>query len=245
MKRALIVCLCLGVVPLAGCKEDKPVENWEKREQVYTDHPPEHWLELLQHRNPQVRRKASGMIIQYGKSQVPALMAILEKTPNGAIRLSVSRTLEGIGPGAEAAVPLLCGLLNDTTWEQRDAAADALGQIRKPMNEIVPALLKAIEQDDFIVRSKVVRTMGDLRNGDARVVAALAKALEDENTSVRAEAADALGKIGPAAKAALPALEQASQTEDFSVKTAVQEAIRLVRGGASEELPSGYGQFHR
>ena len=66
INKLLIGCLCFAVC-VCGCKkEPRKKETWEKREQVYTDHPPEHWLELIQHRNPRVRAKAAPKVVQYG-----------------------------------------------------------------------------------------------------------------------------------------------------------------------------------
>jgi HEAT repeat protein len=229
--RNLLVGALALLTGAAGCQQEPPKkEAWQKREQVYTDHPPEHWIELIQHRNPRVREKAAPMVVQYGKSQVLALVGILEKTKSGGVRLSVVRALQGLGPDAEAAVPVLCRLLRDSQWSERDVAADALAAIGRPQAQIVAALADALEDPDDRVRGRAARALGRLGTSDPAVVSALAAVLEDGNADVQAEAAEALQHIGSDAQAAVPALEKAAQSENFIVAQAAQEALKAVRG---------------
>jgi len=230
-KKSLLVCLCLSVL-MCGCQKEPPrkKEAWEKREQVYTDHPPEHWLELIQHRNPRVRDKAAPMVVQYGKSQVPPLVEILETTKSSGVRFSVVRALGSFGSEAADAVPALCKVLKDKDWSKRDVAAEALGKIRGDMERTIPALMEALKDEDTRVRGAVIRAFGRIGSGDRRIVSALATALEDEDMEVRAEAADALAAMGPEAKAAIAALEKAAKCEYFNVSMAAQEALRKIRG---------------
>ena len=235
INKAPILCLCL-VVLAGGCGREKKKpkrEAWQKREQVYTDKTPEEWLKLIQHHNVQARNRAIDALILYrrdGTDSVPQLIEVLETTGSGQVRLSVTRALGGMGSDARTAVPALCKALNDSNWDQRDAAAEALGAIGEDLGSTVPTLLEALSNSDERVRGSAARALGRLRTGDAGAVSALAAALEDEDPNVRAEAAEALEHIGPKAKAAIPALEKAAKAEHFIVAQAAQEALKSVRG---------------
>jgi HEAT repeat protein len=233
VRRTLPVWLCLAALAV-GCHREPPrapkKEAGQKREQVYTDKTPEQWLQLIQHRSPQVREKAVDALVQYGKGQVPALTVIVENKAAGPGRLAACRALGEIGPGAKAAAPALAQALRDSAWNDRDAAAEALGRIRPDVDASAPALVAALRDTDQRVRGVAARALGRLRSGDAKIVAALAAALKDEDANVRASAAMGLQEIGPPAKAAIPDLEKAAATPDFISAQAAAEALKTIRG---------------
>jgi len=233
VRRRLPVWLCLAASAV-GCHREPPraqqPQAGPKREQVYTDKTPAEWIKLIQHRSPQVREKAINALVQYGKSQVPALRAVVENRAAGPGRLAACRALGGIGPNAKAAAPALAKALQDSGWNDRDAAAEALGRIHADVDTSTAALLAALHDADQRVRGVSARALGRLRSADAKIVAALAAALKDDDANVRAAAAMALQEIGPRAKAAVAELEKAAAAPEFISAQAAQEALKTIRG---------------
>ncbi len=234
LKKTTLIACVFSFLTALGCETEKPKkEAWQKREQVYTDKTPDEWLALIQHRNVQARDRAIDALIQYGKDgrdTVPQLIEILDTSKSGDVRLSVCRALGGMRSDAKRAVPALCKALNDATWGQRDAAAQALGDIGADGQETISTLIGALKSDlDERVRIKAAAALGRLRSGDSKAVAALAAALEDQNENVRASAAEALGTIGSKAKAAVAALKKAAESEYFIVSSAAEEALKKVQ----------------
>lgn len=233
-RTALIGCLCL-LAPAVGCEAEKQKpkkEAWQKPEQVYTDKTPQEWLELIQHHNVQARNRAIDALIRYchdGRDTVPQLIEILQGAKSGQVRLSVARALGEMGSQAKAAGAALCKALKDTAWEQRDAAAQALGGIGVGDDRTISTLIGALQDDpDERVRGEAAGALGRLRAAEAKAVDALAAALEDKDHNVRARAADALGRIGPPARSAADALKKAAGAERFNVRSAAEEALKNV-----------------
>jgi len=233
MKRMLLASLCLTML-FAGCgdKKKRKKEAWQKREQVYSDHPPSHWLEYMEKRDPRVRKAAGRMLVDYtrnGKDQVPALVEILKRTKSSGVRLDVVRTLGNMKSKAAAAVPALCDALKDQSWEHRDVAAETLGMIGKDLNRTTAALTAALTDSDERVRLTAARGLGKVKTGDSKAIAGLIKLLEDPDTNVQSEAALAFQTIGRKGKAAIPALQKAAKSQNFMVKFNAEEALRQMR----------------
>jgi HEAT repeat protein len=103
----------------------------------------------------------------------------------------------------------------------------------------IPALVRALEDDDARVRGNAATALGRIgKAADSEIarsglgpplktaVAGLAAALKDDVPTVRQEAAAALAGIGTHAKDALPALERAKQDSDALVREWANVAIR-------------------
>ena len=65
-----------------------------------------------------------------------------------------------------------------------------------PATGDIPALIRALEDEDPDVRSAAVVALGEIGPGAADAVPALLLALEDEDPGVRSAAANALEQIG-------------------------------------------------
>jgi len=142
----------------------------------------------------------------------------------------------------------------------RAAAAAALGVIGRPAaQEAVPALTKALEDEEGLVRARAIGALGAIGPG-AQAVPALLRLLEDgelnaawaleaigpeaseavpyliralaedRHQRTRAAAAKALGAIGPAAHEAVPALRKALEDRSPSVREAAAEALAAITG---------------
>jgi HEAT repeat protein len=98
----------------------------------------------------------------------------------------------------------------------------------------VPAVLKALTDDDEKVQVAAAQTFGTLREGAAEAVPALLKLLGSDKAGARQQAIEALGRIGPAAKAALPDLMAFFTGENQTLRVL---AVRAVSRIGKEALP--------
>jgi HEAT repeat protein len=92
-------------------------------------------------------------------------------------------------------------------------------------NRDVEGLIKALKDEDLVVRRGAASALGKIR--DARAVEPLIQALKDKDSSVRWGAAVALGRIGDA-RATEP-LNQALKDENSVVRSFAKEALRKIR----------------
>jgi HEAT repeat protein len=175
--------------------------------------------------------------------------------------------LAALGPGAEAAVPALIGILNGPDPEMQGKAADALGQIGPPARAAVPALIRAIENPDAIDASNgllhsSVRTLGLIGPEARAAVPALNRLLFNEiELSAVVDALDEIGappvrqllqillrigssdvaellcKLGPKARAAVPELRKALGDRQSPYRYSVAAALASIEPSAVEPTP--------
>ena len=99
------------------------------------------------------------------------------------------------GEAAQAALPALINLLDDSEEWVRRNAAEALGTVKASSETIVPALVKGLADADDQVRFHSALSLIRLGGNSEAAVPALATALHDENRYVRAYAVEALRRI--------------------------------------------------
>jgi HEAT repeat protein len=117
----------------------------------------------------------------------------------------------------ERRIKRLTEQLNSEIPEERVSAAEALGQTAVTP-EVVPALIKALGDEQWNVRRFASDALGTIGPRAQDAVPALANALADENWEVRWGAAFALRGMGPAAQDAVPALATALGDEKREVR---------------------------
>ena len=130
-----------------------------------------------------------------GQEAVPQLMIIYSRNFSEASRESAAISLEGIGPSAEAAVPLLAGGLTKSTGDMRLILMQALGAIHGDPKNSVPALVSTLGDPDWIIRHYAALELGRFGKSAAAAVPALIKNLQDTNAIVRQYSTNALLKI--------------------------------------------------
>src|SRR5262249_3482825 len=113
--------------------------------------------------------------------------------------------VDGPGPRAAAAVPVLVNALADREAVVRITAAWALASIGPGVKDALPALRKALDDSDHSVRAGAAYALcraGDLQTGLRLLIAAL----KAPYLQVRHDACPALARLGSAARPAVPAL---------------------------------------
>ena len=113
--------------------------------------------------------------------------------------------------------------LASPNWQVRSSALTTLERLGDP--KALPAVARALKDDDARVRSEAARALGGL--GDRTAGDALIGALSDPNSEVRTQATIALGRIKSGA--AVPALGGLLNDRDTRVSLAAAEALARMR----------------
>lgn len=129
----------------------------------------------------------------------------------------------------ERAIPLLLKRLDDEQSKVRAAAAVGLADL--DAKDAVPALLRAVDDDDdAYVRQMVMSTLGEL--GDTRALPRMRRALSDKRPEMRYQAVIAFARVADDAAEISQALLSATNDDDDAV---VHIALRV----AEERLDAG------
>jgi HEAT repeat protein len=158
------------------------------------------------------------------RDDVTALTALLEGSDEfyqwtAAQTLGATRAFDRTAGEVSAARPALEKLLGSRNVKVRASAAAALGSIGK---ESLPALLRALDDKEVVIRSIALTGIGEM-GPDAREAApALKKLLADKD--LRPEAAEALIRIGEPGEA-IPVLAEGIRAKDPKDRLPAAEAI--------------------
>jgi HEAT repeats len=155
---------------------------------------------------------AHGLNRSYGhvdpKPVVPALAACLSSHTNGpedvAVRMSAASALDDFA-----------SLIHYPSSRPKSELDD----LRQAMSSAVPALVKALNDEDWRVARDAAMALGNAAIEPEVVVPALVKSLDyphpDRYGDVRREAINALGNFGEAAQSAVPALTKIAQSDPW------------------------------
>jgi HEAT repeat protein len=141
--------------------------------------------------------------------------------------------------GNDALPALSSGLVDPDTRLRRNVALVlnvlAGGWFDRSWSEMnirpcLPALLKALGDNDGFVREWSAQAIGYIGPDAAEAVPALIALLRNQDVGSRNSAAIALREIGPEAKSALPALREALSDPNDSVRRFAAVAIEKVEG---------------
>ncbi len=112
--------------------------------------------------------------------------------------------------------------------EARYAAIDDLGERREAAEEVVPVLVKLLQDKDPKVRWRSARSLGDYGEQAKPAVDELRSLLSDKDRFVQYHAAVALGKIGDRSDATIDALVETVTVPDGRVARAAISALRAL-----------------
>ena len=140
------------------------------------------------------------------KLAIDTLASILQDQDADARRRAVFHLCES-GRAAHDAVPALClALLKERDHRLRYNLAKTLGKIRSRADICVPALVKTLEDSEWIVRSYAAKALGDFGVEAQKAAPNLMKALKDPEGHVRVSSAEALWRIHGKAEPSLNVL---------------------------------------
>ncbi|AFY52767.1 HEAT repeat-containing protein [Rivularia sp. PCC 7116] len=126
--------------------------------------------------------------------------------------------------------------LTSSNAKVRAGAANILSSVDR--KSVIPALIKALQDENKQVRSNAALSLGEIEksNPSPSIVTALSKALKDENATVRYSAAYALGKVAKGGYRAykkiyqaVPALIQVLQDENAQVRSRAALVLNQIK----------------
>ena len=186
-------------------------------------------VELLEGKDDDLRITAANIIEKMSDKGVTdlALLTKYLKDPNKKVRNRMAWSLLRLGTRAEKAIPALAIALGAADDYTRSCSRRALV---KQGVKAVPALAKALQSPQPIVRQNALLALGELGPLAKGAVPDLVVILSDNTSYLRIRAAMTLGKIGPSAKAAEPALIEATKQSDKELKLEAFKALDKIRG---------------
>jgi len=119
-------------------------------------------------------------------------------------------------------VNLLISNLSSPAAEDREAAAKSLGDLGQAT---VPALIKALEDQNSFVRRSAALALGRIGPSARAAVPTLVRGCKDKEEIVRGAAAKALGEIGLPAESAISALMERLKDENTSVRNRAANSL--------------------
>lgn len=221
---------CFLVIPLLTCfpalAQEAPTAD-DKKVELY--------LGQLRHKDTLVRSDAIKELCRLGpkaKSAVPELIKMVSEKDD-FVSNSAVRVLAAIGPEAKAAVPVLIERMKDKSASVRTPVASALGRIGQP--EVVPVLLKGLEDPWGDVRIASARWLFKMEKHKKEAFAALQKELQADFWGFRHGALTNLQALGPDAKEAVPNIIPLLKDREVLVREAAANALRSIDSEAAKK----------
>jgi HEAT repeat protein len=122
-------------------------------------------------------------------------------------------------------------MLDDPNPAVRVQGAQGLSLHGPAARPAVPALVKALQSSDALLRPQSALALGAIGPDAREAVAALTMTLDDPEWSVRRQAVLALGQIGPGARSAVDALRRLQGSDPNGlVRKAVDQALPKIEG---------------
>jgi HEAT repeat protein len=173
-----------------------------------------------------------------GFSNLPEWIERLLPAPSrdyARVRRGAAAYLRELGPVAKPAIPDLIRTLKEhATRDARSCAAMALGGIGKGDSSVTVALIGALKDTNWWVRSDATRALGQIGEGNRSAITALTEAFMDKKSMLQSEAAEALGSIGKGDSNVLTTmLEVLGDTNQYMRKLAASALGRVGEGNKS------------
>lgn len=193
----------------------------------------------LQDHSEIVRAKAIVALERLGPAALPAVRraALDESSLVRSVADAAAKRIRDAASDSSADNPArardLVSQLQSSSPYERAIAAQELGKSRTLAQTALPALTRALDDDDSLVR---VAATGALRSCGAQALNPLRKALRDKDASVRAVAAEGLGRLGRHALPALPDLANALSDRELGVRISAVSALERLGPQATSSI---------
>jgi HEAT repeat protein len=202
--------------------------------------------EALHDKDPEVRAAAVALsgVDPKGPQTLPALIASLKDEGEAADRRSVIEALARMGPAARGAIPTLIERASHAEFDEvRKESLWALGQIDPTDAAVVPALVRALEDQEGEERLLAADILGQIGPPAAASLPTLLRLLKEDPSP---EIIEAIGEMGPEAAAAVPALIEVLRRRDLDeVEAAASEALARIGPAARPAIPFLIDAFRR
>jgi hypothetical protein len=164
------------------------------------------------------------------KPAVPRLLALAESEEDHELGAAAVEALGHIGPGAQAALPLLRKLVVDREkWpDLRSASALAWARINPKDPGLIPLLRELLSDDRALVRVRAAGALGELHQEPGELLPVLTNALTHKLVSVRLAALESLAGLGKAAAPVRASMKERLTDEKESVREAARDVLHKV-----------------
>jgi HEAT repeat protein len=159
------------------------------------------------------------------KDVLGVLLQILKEERDESVRGHLIDAIGLIGPEAQAAVPQLNTIMENTDDNLRVAAALALLRIDPKNENILSFLISSLNSQPL--RHAAAYTLGETGSPAKAAIPALTRLLTSGDIDLTKSAAKSLGRMGPAAQEALTELKKHLTSENCGLR--VEAAIAIAR----------------
>jgi HEAT repeat protein len=230
MRRGALLLLVeiAAVAVVAAIIFDLPLvlEGFWRRESFFQGKPTTYWKHQLAGRGADFG-VAQANFRKHGADGLPVLKEIL-RTGSEVERQNALAIMRDMGPIAKECLPDFHVMLLDTDPMFRVRAAEAIFKITRETDDVAPALVAALREDNDQICKEAALALGRMGAAAEAAVPALVMSLRDPAPRVRAWSAAALGELGAHAQSAAEDLQDACKDKDPSVAAAAAAALRRV-----------------
>lgn len=175
---------------------------------------------------------------RHALENVASARARLQRALN-QIQPEAGNQQDGLLRGLQEALPALEAGIGDPESSARVAAIDVLEQLGPAAAPAVPALIRALEDQNLFVRWSASRTLSKVGPKNAApAVPALARLLEDPDYDVCLATAVTLERLGPLSAGALPELRRVILSGDEDLRVATIRTVEAIGPEAKSAIPT-------
>jgi HEAT repeat protein len=217
---------------------------------------------LLEDANDEVRNSAAKALGEIGDRSDKVLRALIKALRDDRTKLSAATALGKLAPESKIAADELTPMLHDPSFEVRGSAARALAAMEPESIAAIPALINALDPEDYLsdikfavvdaivkvgnpaipfisaslrekeVNPEVVSMVGNLGKDANSLAPDLIRLIGNPNARVRMAAITTVARINPDWELVRPALVKALNDPDHLVRRAALDSLSKI-GGAN------------
>jgi len=169
-----------------------------------------------------------------GRKKICLLVVVLTFFGSDLWTHSCAETADGFDAQQSLVVQKHIEGLNSILKIDRQAAADALGELGPDAKDAIEALAERLKDEAWPVRKAASIALGKI---GPESIPVLMTVLQDEDENIRKLAIEALGDVGPAAKSVVPTLVERMDDAHF-IQESVIIALGKIRDSSAVEILS-------